>query len=309
MDGMTSRSGTARSGDLELHYDEFGDPQDPAVLMIMGLGAQMVYWREDFVRTIADAGYRVIRFDNRDIGLTTKLDGARVGGPALPLKLGYSLLGRPVGGAPYDLTDMAEDARAVLDHLEIGRAHIVGASMGGMITQVFAAEHADRVDTATIIMSSNNKAFLPPPGPKQMRALITPPPKGAGREKIIEHTTRLQGIIGSPVHPPRPEVAREHSREYFDRSYYPAGMVRQFAAILGTGSLVEYNKRTTAPTLVLHGTHDKLMRPSGARAIADAIPGARLAMIDGMAHDLPEPLWGQIVGELTTHFSAGRATG
>lgn len=306
MDGMSSRSGTAPSGDLEIHYDEFGDPADPAVLMIMGLGAQMVYWREDFVRKIADAGYRVIRFDNRDIGLTTKLDGARVNGPILPVKLGYSLLGRPAGGAPYDLEDMAGDARAVLDHLGIDRAHIVGASMGGMITQVFAAAHADRIDTATIIMSSNNKAFLPPPGPRQMSALIAPPPKGAGRDQIIEHTTKLQGIIGSPVYPPSPEEARARSAEYFDRSYYPAGMVRQFAAILGTGSLVEYNKRTTAPTLVLHGTHDKLMRPSGARAVADAIPDARLAMIDGMAHDLPEPLWGQIVGELTAHFGGDR---
>ncbi|UQE76655.1 alpha/beta fold hydrolase [Gordonia sp. PP30] len=299
---MTTRSGTAPSGDIELYYDEFGDPADPPVLLIMGLGAQMVFWREEFCRLIAGAGYRVIRFDNRDIGLSGKLDGARVGGPPLPVKLGRTFAGLPVPGAPYRLPAMADDARAVLDHLGIDRAHIVGASMGGMITQIFAARHADRTRTATIVMSSNNKAFLPPPGARQMKALITPPPKGAGRDEIIEHTTRVRAVIGSPVYPQDPAVARLHSAEYFDRSYYPAGMLRQFAAILGTGSLVGYNRRIAAPTLVLHGTHDKLMRPSGARAITREVPGARLAMIDGMAHDLPEPLWDRIVGELTDHF-------
>ena len=300
---MTPLTGTARSGDIDVFYDEIGDPADPAVLLVMGLGAQMVYWREDFVRKIADSGYRVIRFDNRDIGLTTKLDGVRVDGPPLPVQLGSSLLGRPVGGAPYTLPDMAGDALAVLDHLGVDRAHIVGASMGGMITQIFAAEYADRTETATVIMSSNNRPFLPPPGPKQMRALIAPPPAGADRDAIIDHTVKLRGIIGSPVYPQAPDVARAHSAEYYDRCYYPAGIVRQMAAILGTGSLVDYNRRTTAPTLVLHGTHDKLMRPTGARAIAEEIPGARLAMIEGMAHDLPEPLWDQIVGELTAHFA------
>ncbi|GAC56018.1 putative esterase [Gordonia hirsuta DSM 44140 = NBRC 16056] len=300
---MEQRSGVARAGDLEVVYDEFGDRQAPPVLLIMGLGAQMVYWREDFCRRIADDGYRVIRFDNRDVGLTSKLDGVRVGGPPLPLRLGQTFLGRPVSGAPYTLLDMASDARAVLDHLDVERAHIVGASMGGMITQVFAAEHADRTSTATVIMSSNNQAFLPPPGPQQLRALISPPPRGADRERLIAHRAKVGRIIGSPVHPASWEQSLAHSAEYFDRNYYPAGFLRQFAAIQGTGSLVGYNKRTTAPTLVLHGTHDRLMRPSGAKAIARAVPGARLTMVDGMAHDLPEPLWDEIVTALTGHFA------
>lgn len=302
---MTTRTGTARSGDLEIHYDEIGDPHAPPVLLIMGLGAQMVYWRTDFCQQIADAGYRVIRFDNRDVGLTSKLDGVRVSGPSLPVRLGHSLLGKPTPGAPYNLADMADDAHAVLDHLNIERAHIVGASMGGMITQIFAADHADRTETATVIMSSNNQAFLPPPGPQQLRALLSPPPTDADRETLIAHRAKLGAIIGSPVYPAPPEVALAHSREYFDRSYYPAGFLRQFAAIGGTGSLLNYNRRTRVPTLVLHGTHDKLMRPSGARAVARAIPGAKLRMVDGMAHDLPAPLWDEIVGALTAHFAQG----
>lgn len=299
---MSNRSGIARSGDLELVYDEFGDVDAPPVLMIMGLGAQMTLWREEFCQQIADRGHRVIRFDNRDVGLSSKLDGARVTGPPLPVRLGQTILGRPVPGAPYKIPDMARDAQAVLDHLEIERAHIVGASMGGMITQVFAAEHADRAASATTIMSSNNQAFLPPPGPKQFMGLIGPPPKNADREALIAHRAKIGRIIGSPVYPMDRATALALSAANYDRSYYPAGQIRQMAAIQGTGSLLDYNKRTKVPTLVLHGTHDKLVRPSGGRAIARAVPGARLHMVEGMAHDLPEPLWDEIVGALAEHF-------
>lgn len=292
----------ARSGELDLYYDDLGDPGDPAVLLIMGLGAQMISWRSEFVSQIADAGYRVIRFDNRDIGLSSKLDRATARPAPFAKQVLGTLLGRPVGDAPYRLPAMADDAVAVLDHLGIERAHIVGASMGGMITQIVAADHADRTESATVIMSSNRRRLLPPPGAKQILALTTPAPTDADRDTIIKHTAARRRVIGSPVYPQSDEVALAHATESFDRSYYPAGMARQMAAILGTGSLVDYNRRTTAPTLVMHGTHDKLMPPSGARAIIDAIPHARLSMIDGMAHDLPEPLWPQIVNELTTHF-------
>ena len=300
---MTQRSGTAPSGDLEINYDEFGDAAAPPVLLIMGLGAQMVFWRDAFCRQIADRGYRVIRFDNRDVGLSSKLDGRRVGGPPLPVRLARTFVGRSVPGAPYTLADMAGDARAVLDHLDVERAHIVGASMGGMITQVFAAEHAERTTTATVVMSSNNQPLLPPPGPVQLRALLTAPPKGATREQIIEHTAGASRVIGSPVYPLSRDEALARSAEYYDRCYYPAGFVRQFAAIQSMGSLTGFNKRTTAPTMVLHGSDDRLMRPAGAKAVARAIPDARLRMIDGMAHDLPEPLWDEIVDALTAHFA------
>lgn len=269
----------------------------------MGLGAQMVYWRSDFCERIAAAGYRVIRFDNRDSGLSGKFDGARVGGLPLPIKMVQFFFGRPAKGAPYTVGDLAGDAISVLDHLGIARAHVVGASMGGMIAQVVAAEYPDRVSSATVVMSSNNRALLPPPGPRQLLTLLSPPPKRADRDEIIEHTVQLSRTIGSPVYPPTLEQARRNAAEYFDRCYYPVGVARQFAAILATGSLHSYDAKITARTLVLHGTHDKLMRPSGARAVARAVPDARLVMIDGMAHDLPEPLWDQIVGELTQHFA------
>ncbi|MCF8571748.1 alpha/beta fold hydrolase [Gordonia sp. HY002] len=301
---MTTHEGIITGGDVDLFYDEFGDPDNPAVLLVMGLGAQMVYWRSDFCEKIAAAGYRVIRFDNRDSGLSGKFDGARVDGPPLPIKLVQFFLGRPAKGAPYTLTDLAEDAMRVLDHLGVDRAHIVGASMGGMVAQVLAADHPDRVLSATVVMSSNNRALLPPPGPRQLLALLSPPPKGSGRDEIVEHTMGIGRTIGSPVYPPTLDQSRQNAVEYFDRCYYPVGVVRQFAAILASGSLSSHDERITARTLVLHGTHDKLMRPSGARAVARSVPDARLVMIDGMAHDLPEPLWEQIVGELTEHFAA-----
>lgn len=301
---MTTSEGTV-PGDVEIFYDEFGDPSDPAVLLIMGLGAQMVYWRSEFCEKIAAAGYRVIRFDNRDSGLSGKLDGARIGGAPLLVKMLLSVLGKPAPGAPYTLDDLAADAVRVLDHLGVDRAHIVGASMGGMIAQVVSADHADHTISATIVMSSNNRALLPPPGAKQLLSLISAPPKGGDRDEIVAHTMKLARTIGSPVFPPSLERARSHATEYFDRCFYPIGVARQFAAILASGSLAGKDRRIVAPTLVLHGTHDKLMRPSGARAVAQAVPNARLVMVDGMAHDLPEPLWDQIVDELTAHF-AGR---
>ncbi|NLG45008.1 alpha/beta hydrolase [Gordonia sp. (in: high G+C Gram-positive bacteria)] len=300
---MPSRTGTAAVGDLEICFDEFGDPDDPAVLLIMGIGAQMVFWRTEFCEQIAAHGYRVIRFDNRDSGLSSKLDGVAPGGGPLLLNLARYWAGIPTAGTAYTLSDMADDAAGVLDHLGIERAHIVGASMGGMIAQVFCAEHADRALSATVIMSSNNRRFLPPPGPRQMLALLKRPPKNATRDDVIAQSMRLSRIIGSPVYPPEPAVARAHAAEYYDRSFYPVGFARQFAAIMGTGSLVAADRRIAAPTLVLHGSHDKLMRMSGAEAIAKTVRGAHLTVVDGMAHDLPRPLWDQIVGELTGHFA------
>ncbi|GAB20233.1 putative esterase [Gordonia effusa NBRC 100432] len=299
---MTSPANFATVGDLKICYDEFGDVDDPAVLLIMGIGAQMVFWRSEFCQQLADQGYRVIRFDNRDSGLSSKLDGVRAGGGSMVGNMTRYYLGRPTANTAYTLIDMADDAAGVLDHLGVTSAHIVGASMGGMIAQVFAAEHPDRTRTLTVIMSSSNKGFLAPPGPKQLVALLKPPPRGSSREEIIANTVSVGDIIGSPVHRPAPEVALAHATEYYDRSYYPIGFARQFAAIMGTGSLTPFDNRITAPTLVLHGAQDKLMRPSGARSIADAIDDAQFTLVDGMGHDLPEPLWDRIIGDLTANF-------
>lgn len=297
---MEIRTGSARSGDLDIVYEDMGNPGDPAVLLIMGLGAQLLLWRKGFCQKLVDQGLRVIRFDNRDVGLSSKLPHARSGTP-LAARMARSLIGVK-SPAAYTLEDMADDAAALLDHLQIERAHIVGGSMGGMIAQVFAARHAARTRSLGVIFSSNNRALLPPPGPRQLLALLSKP-ADASRDGIIDNSVRVSRIIGSPGYPAPEDRVRAEAIECYERSYCPAGVGRQFAAILGSGSLRGYNQQVTAPTVVIHGRADKLMRPSGGRAIARTIPGARLVLFDGMGHELPEPLWDEIVGELKTNFS------
>jgi len=295
------RSGTAKSGDLDIYYEDMGDPNDPAVLLIMGLGAQLLLWRKDFCQKLVNQGLRVIRYDNRDVGLSSKVTGQHSGAPLLP-RMARSFLGLK-SPAVYTLEDVADDAAALLDHLRIDTAHIVGASMGGMIAQVFAARHNARTKTLAVIFSSNNQPVLPPPGPKQLLAILQRP-KGATREAIIENAIRVAGIIGSPGYPAPADRVRAEAIEGYDRAYYPAGIGRQFAAIMGSGSLLHYDRQIAAPTVVIHGKADKLMRPSGGRAVARAIKGARLVLFDGMGHELPRELWDDIVGELKTNFSA-----
>jgi pimeloyl-ACP methyl ester carboxylesterase len=181
-------------------------------------------------------------------------------------------------------------------------AHIVGASMGGMIAQIFAARYQQRTKTLAIFFSSNNQAMLPPPGPKQLRA-VTTRPRDTSRDGIIANSVRVGKIIGSPAYPVAEERMVADAVESYDRSYYPVGVARQFSAILGSGSLLSYDRQITAPTVVIHGRADKLMRPAGGRAIAKAIRRSRLVLFDGMAHDLPEPLWDDIVGELKNTFA------
>jgi pimeloyl-ACP methyl ester carboxylesterase len=294
------REGTAKSGELDIYYEDMGDPNDPAVLLIMGLGAQLLLWRKGFCEKLVNQGLRVIRYDNRDVGLSTKITGQHSGAP-LPARMVRSFLGLR-SPAAYTLEDMADDGAALLDHLNIDKAHIVGASMGGMIAQVFAARHQARTKTLSVIFSSNNQPVLPPPAPKQLLAILARP-KDSSREAIIENAIRVSNIIGSPGYPAPEERIRAEAIEGYDRSYYPAGIGRHFAAILGSGSLLHYDRQITAPTVVIHGKADKLMRPFGGRAIAKAIKGARLVLFDGMGHELPEPLWDDIVGELKTNFS------
>ncbi|MGE2689176.1 alpha/beta fold hydrolase [Mycolicibacterium pulveris] len=298
---MQLRTGTAKSGELDIHYEDMGDPNDPAVLLIMGLGAQLLLWRKDFCEKLVNQGLRVIRYDNRDVGLSTKLVGQRVNTP-LPVRMLRSQLGLR-SPAPYTLEDMADDAAALLDHLGIQKAHVVGASMGGMIAQIFAARHKTRTKTLAVIFSSNNQALLPPPAPRHLLAILRRP-KDASREAIIENAIRVSKIIGSPGYPRPDATIRAEAIEGYDRAYYPAGIGRQFSAILGSGSLRHYDRQITAPTVVIHGKADKLMRPFGGRVVANAIKDARLVLYAGMGHELPEPLWDDIIGELKTNFSA-----
>jgi pimeloyl-ACP methyl ester carboxylesterase len=308
---MEIRTGIARSrvrgdigpesGDIEIFYEDMGDPNDPAVLLIMGLGAQLLLWRKEFCEKLVNQGLRVIRYDNRDVGLSTKVTGRHTGVPLAP-RMVRSFLGLR-SPAVYTLEDVADDAAALLDHLKIDTAHIVGASMGGMIAQVFAVRHKVRTKTLAIIFSSNNQALLPPPGPRQLLAILQKP-KDATREGIVDNAVRVTRITGSPGYPAPEERIRADAIEGYDRSYYPAGVGRHFAAVLGSGSLLAYDRQITVPTVVIHGKADKLMRPFGGRAVARAIKGARLVLFDGMGHDLPRELWDDIVGELKTTFAA-----
>ena len=291
----------AKDQDIELHYEDLGNEADPPVLLIMGLGAQLTLWHNEFCGKLVDRGYRVIRFDNRDVGLSSKLHGQKSDSKLIPGLL-RSFVGLP-STSVYRLEDMAGDAGAVLDHLGIQRAHIVGASMGGMIAQVFAATYPQRTAGLGVIFSSNNSALLPPPAPKALLALLKGPHPSSPREVIVENSVRVSRIIGSPGYPKSEEQLRTDAEENYERCFSPQGIGRHFGAIMGSGSLRGYDKKITAPTVVIHGKSDRLMRPSGGKAIAAAIPGARLVLLDGMGHDLPEPLFGRIVEELTTTFA------
>ncbi|GFG97806.1 alpha/beta hydrolase [Mycobacterium timonense] len=297
---MQVRTGHATSGDLKLYYEDMGDVDDPPVLLIMGLGAQLLLWRTAFCEKLVDRGLRVIRYDNRDVGLSSKTGPGSSGQP-LATRLVRSWLGLP-SQAVYKLEDMADDAAAVLDHLGIDRAHIVGASMGGMIAQIFAGRFRERTQSLAVIFSSNNAALLPPPAPRALLALLKGPPPNSPREVIVDNAVRVGKIIGSPRYRVPDEQARAEAAEGYDRNYYPQGVARHFAAVLGSGSLRRYNRGTVAPTVVIHGRADKLMRPFGGRAVARAIGGARLVLFDGMGHDLPQQLWDQVVGVLTNNF-------
>lgn len=299
---MQVRKGTARSGDIDLYYEDMGDPGDPAVLLIMGLGAQLLLWRTAFCEKLVAEGYRVIRYDNRDVGLSTKTERVK-SGPKLPRMIRF-WLGLP-GKAPYRLEDMADDAVAVLDHLGIERAHVVGASMGGMIAQIVAARYSARTRSLAVIFSSNNRRFLPPPAPRALFAVIQGPPPNSPRDVIVDNAVRVTRIIGSPAYPAPEQRIREEAIEGYERSYFPWGIARHFSAVLASGSLVRYDRQITAPTVVIHGLADKLMRPSGGRAVARAIRGARFVTFEGMGHELPEQLWDPVIGELTRTFAEG----
>lgn len=283
------REGRARAGAIELHYEDWGNPADPAILLIMGLSAQMLLWPEDFCRMLVKKGYRVVRFDNRDIGHSTKL---KVKSPPMNelLRMARFSLGLK-SPAAYTLYDMAGDCLGLLDHLGIRKAHVVGASMGGMIAQILAGQHPDRIASLGVIFSSNNQPFLPPPAPSAIKPLMKGPGKGATREQLLAHSLKLMRTIGSPEYPHPEDELKAFASMLLERSHHPAGVKRQFTAVLSSGSLRPLGKRITAPTIVIHGLDDILVRPACGRAVARAIKGARLHLIPGMGHDLPKALW------------------
>jgi len=287
----------ASANGIELCCQEMGDPAGEPLLLVMGLATQMVAWSEGFCQLLAERGFRVVRFDNRDIGRSTKLGDA-----GLPGRLDM-LVGRR-DTAPYLLSDLAADTFGLMDHLGIESAHLVGASMGGMIVQTAAIENPARVRSIVSIMSTTGSRRVGHPSYKTFGLLLGHPPRE--REAAIERVVRIFKLIGSPGFPFEEERIREIAGLSFDRGHSPTGIARQLHAITASGDRTPALRQLEVPALVIHGKNDLLVNPSGGRATAKAIPGARLMMVDGMGHDLPRPLWPTFADQIAAN--AARAT-
>ena len=283
---------------ITLEYETHGDAADPAVLLIMGLGAQLTLWPIELVEALVARGFFVIRHDNRDIGLSTKFSEAGV-----PDMQGVvmALMGGKTPDIPYTLGDMAGDAVAVLDAAGVDRAHVVGASMGGMIAQLVAVEHPERVLSLTSIMSSTGNPTLPPAKPEVMAALLAPIDQQADLAAAVERGTMLWRTIGSPGYPADPERLRAHVARDYNRSFHPTGPARQMAAIVADGDRRARLAQIKAPTLVIHGADDPLVPVEGGRDTAACIPGATIREIPGMGHDLPLELVDEIAEAIADH--------
>ena len=285
---------TAHVNGLDIAYETFGRQGDRPLLLIMGLGAQMILWDEEFCEQLAERGHYVIRFDNRDVGLSSKCDAGGI--PDVMAAVGASMVGQKIA-APYKLSDMAADAAGLLDALGVAKAHIVGASMGGMIAQTVAIEHPHRVLTLTSIMSTTGNPDLPPATPEAMSALLMPPP--ADREGNIARSVEVFRTIGSPGFPFEEERIRDRAARSYDRCYHPAGAVRQMVAILASGSRKGALREVKLPALVIHGIDDPLVPLAGGIDTAETIPGATLLKIGGMGHDMPRPVWPRIIDAIS----------
>ncbi len=282
---------------ISIEYETFGSPSGRPLLLIIGLGAQMIHWDNDHCQDLAKEGHYVIRFDNRDVGLSTKFDEAGV--PDLTEILG-KLMRREKIGPPYSFNDMADDAVGLLDALGIKKAHVCGMSMGGMIAQTIAIRHPARISSLTSIYSTTGNPKIPRPTQEVFGLLITPPP--VEREACIEHLLRLFKTLTGPGFPMDEQWTRRIMAESYDRCFYPQGMARQLVAILTQENRVPALAKVVTPTLVIHGTNDPLVPVEGGKDTAEAIPGAKLILIEGMGHDLPHGgAWPRIVEAIGSH--------
>jgi pimeloyl-ACP methyl ester carboxylesterase len=285
---------------IEITYEDMGPRDAPVILLVMGLGGQLTLWPDEFVAALNAHGFRTIRYDNRDVGLSTRFDAAGV--PNIKWLVVKSLLGlRPQ--TPYRIADMADDAIALLDALQIDRAHVVGASMGGMIAQHVAARVPDRLHSLTSVMSTTGNRRLPRAKPEAMKALAGRPMSG-DPEDMIAYMKRAAGVVGSPAYPPTAERLDWRIRRDFNRAWYPPGYARQMAAIIADGDRRDMLRTIKVPTLVIHGEDDPLVPLAGGKDTADNIPGARLLTIPGMGHDLPLALVDTLADAIADHAQA-----
>ncbi|MGJ8598304.1 alpha/beta fold hydrolase [Sulfitobacter sp.] len=291
------------ANNINLFYDEHGNDEHETILLVMGLGAQMTLWPDEFVDALVAKGYRVIRFDNRDIGLSDKFEGARA--PKLAWQVIRKKIGWPAK-VPYSLADMADDAAALLGALGVERAHVVGASMGGMIAQLMAVNHGDKLLSMTSIMSTTGNAKLPQAEKQAIDALIAPL-ASMEEDALVAHGLNISRSIGSPGFRPDPERAKERVIKNIRRSVYPPGLPRQLAAIIDDGDRRTRLAQITTPTLVLHGEDDPLVKLEAGQDTAKYIPGAKLVTIPGWGHDLPVELIDRLADEIALHTRAARA--
>jgi len=282
---------------VTLCYETFGDPEQPTALLVMGLGTQMVAWHASFCQQLADRGLHVVRFDNRDIGRSTHMQGPP---PTLA-----QILRRSRRAAHYTLADMAADAAGLLERLGLAPAHVIGASMGGMIAQTLAARHPASVRSLTSIMSTTGSRLSGQPALRTYPIFLRRAP--AARDAYIAHMEALFAAIGSRGLPRDLDDIREIAATSYDRDRDPIGPLRQLAAILAAGDRTRELRCITAPTLVIHGTRDRLVAPSGGRATARAIRGARLMMVQGMGHDMPRAVWPRLIDAIAEHATRADA--
>ena len=288
--------GITKANGIEIAYETFGDPGAKPMLLIMGLGYQMIVWDDEFCIQLASRGYWVIRFDNRDIGLSTRFDEAGV--PNISTLLKSREQGKAVH-VPYTLSDMADDAIGLLDALGIKSAHIVGLSMGGMIGQIMAVEFSERICTLSSLMSSTGNPGLPPPKPEALSILFTPLP--TERIDYIESCVHVWRVLSGPKFPVDETRVRKWAEQSHDRGLNPAGFARQHAAIIVSGSRKEMLRSVTVPTMVLHGDADPLVPVECGIDTANAIPGAKLVIVKGMGHALPKALWPRVINAIVRH--------
>jgi pimeloyl-ACP methyl ester carboxylesterase len=290
-----------KANGIELYYEDNGPADAPVILLVMGLGAQMIAWPDELIQGLVGKGFRVIHYDNRDVGMSQRMEQAAT--PNLIWTMFKARFGLPLG-VGYTLSDMAKDGIGLLDALGIQRAHVVGASMGGMIVQLMAVNHRERLLSMTSIMSSSGAPGLPGPRADIRRQMMAARPSGANRDEAVAFGAELVKSFSYPD-PARPEDAHaEMAGRAFDRGYYPVGTRRQLLAIIADGSRVERLKTITTPTLVVHGGADPLVPKDGSIDIARHVPEARLEIIDEMGHDLPPSQVDRMVGLISGHAHA-----